>query len=112
MARAAVDGAVSAYEAVYAVVRQIPHGRVSTYGTVAALAGCPRAARMVGYALAALPAQSDVPWWRVVNRLGSISTFRAAGEQQSRLAAEHVVWIADERVDLRRCFWGGDYAEA
>jgi methylated-DNA-protein-cysteine methyltransferase related protein len=111
MAGAQVDGAVSAYEAVYAVVRQIPPGRVSTYGTVAVLAGYPRAARMVGYALAALPPQSDVPWWRVVNRLGAISTFRAAGEQQARLNAEPIAWLADERVDLRRHFWAGVQAD-
>lgn len=98
-------GAVAAYAAVYDVVRRIPPGSVSSYGVIAALAGLPGAARMVGYALHALPLSSDVPWWRVVNRLGVISNAYHAEEQAARLAAEGVPFTAELRVALAQCGW-------
>ncbi|MGD8277156.1 MAG: MGMT family protein, partial [Gemmatimonadota bacterium] len=58
---------------VWDVVRQVPRGRVVSYGGVAAILGRPRAARGVGHALSVLAEDSDVPWWRVVNRNGEIS---------------------------------------
>jgi methylated-DNA-protein-cysteine methyltransferase-like protein len=61
------------YRRIYRVVARIPRGRVSTYGVVARLAGRPGAARLVGWALAALPVDSAVPWWRVLNATGRIS---------------------------------------
>src|SRR5258708_30804034 len=61
------------YHRIYKVVRHIPKGRVATYGLVARLAGRPGAARTVGWALSALPDDSDVPWWRVLNAAGRIS---------------------------------------
>jgi methylated-DNA-protein-cysteine methyltransferase-like protein len=61
------------YQRIYAVVARIPKGRVASYGQVAALAGLPRQARLVGYALNVLPADSDLPWHRVVNAEGRIS---------------------------------------
>ena len=61
------------YHRIYRVVRHIPKGRVATYGIVARLAGRPGAARMVGWALSALPDDGDVPWWRVINAAGRIS---------------------------------------
>jgi methylated-DNA-protein-cysteine methyltransferase-like protein len=64
---------VTHYDRINAVVRRIPRGRVATYGQVAMLAGLPGHARQVGYALAALPAGSRVPWQRVVNAQGRIS---------------------------------------
>lgn len=64
---------ISAYSVVYEVVRRIPRGRVATYGQVAALAGMPRHARLVGYALHALPEGSTLPWHRVVNAEGRTS---------------------------------------
>ena len=66
------DGLAPIYSRIYAFLRQIPPGKVVTYGQVAnLLGGC--TARMVGYALAALPAGSDVPWQRVINHQGKIS---------------------------------------
>ena len=59
---------------VYRVVRRIPCGQVATYGQVAAMAGMPRAARQVGWALNALDAGDDVPWHRVINAKGEVST--------------------------------------
>lgn len=88
-------------------VREVPAGRVTTYGDVAAALGSPRVARHVGWALAALPpdAADDVPWHRVINARGTIShrgdVFRAA-EQRRRLEAEGIEFLADGRVDLRR----------
>ena len=64
---------MSTYEQFYDVVRQIPTGRVTTYGTVASLAGLPGRARQVGYALAALRDDATVPWQRVVNAKGEVS---------------------------------------
>lgn len=62
------------FEEVYAEVLKIPYGQVATYGQIAHLAGSPRAARQVGYALRALKlGEQRVPWWRVVNREGYLS---------------------------------------
>lgn len=61
------------FEKIYEVVKRIPKGRVATYGQVAQLAGFPGRARMVGYAMAALPHGTKVPWHRVVNAQGGIS---------------------------------------
>ena len=60
------------YQEIYQTVKQIPPGKVATYGQIARLAGIPRQARQVGYALSALRDDS-VPWHRVVNRNGEIS---------------------------------------
>jgi methylated-DNA-protein-cysteine methyltransferase related protein len=94
---------------ILAVVRRIPPGRVLTYGDVAALAGLPRHARLVGYALHALPAHTAVPWHRVVNHRGGISTGRAwpGGEiaQRRLLEAEGVDFDANGRLSLERYRW-------
>lgn len=90
------------HEAVYEVVRQIPSGMVASYGQVAALAGSPGSARQVGYALAALPDSSNVPWHRVLNARGTISP-RPGGAvitQRLRLEREGVRFGQDGRVDL------------
>ena len=71
---------------VYAWVRRIPRGQVINYGGIAALLGTPRAARGVGYALSHLPPGSDVPWWRVINRSGRISTSPLTGTAQIQRA--------------------------
>ncbi|PMP81171.1 MAG: cysteine methyltransferase [Chloroflexus aggregans] len=101
----------SSYAAIYAVVQRIPPGRVCTYGRVAALAGLPGQARLVGYALHALLRQSVVPWWRVINRSGRISNVYAADEQRARLLAEGVDVDESYLVDLDRFLWTGDDVE-
>jgi methylated-DNA-protein-cysteine methyltransferase-like protein len=99
------------FERVYEIVQQIPHGRVATYGQIALIvAGTPRAARTVGWALNGLPEEriDEVPWWRVINAQGRISNSRhrhGAVEQRHRLEAEGVVFDADDRVDLRTYGW-------
>jgi methylated-DNA-protein-cysteine methyltransferase related protein len=94
---------------IYQVVRQVPPGRVTTYGDVAALAGFPGQARLVGYALHALPDHSAVPWHRVVNAGGGISVGRAhpGGElvQRQLLEAEGVEFRGNGRLDLPRYRW-------
>jgi len=102
--------ASSSYARIYAVVSRIPKGRVATYGQVAALAGLPRQARLVGYAMHSLPADSDVPWHRVVNAAGKIS-LRADGlghdELQAVLLRREGVRFVAGAIPLRRYLWRG-----
>ena len=98
----------SAYARIYAVVRRIPRGRVSSYGEVARLAGLPGRARQVGYALHALAEGESVPWQRVVNAQGGISLRPDAGLdslQRHMLEAEGIAFDAGGRVDLKRFGW-------
>jgi methylated-DNA-protein-cysteine methyltransferase-like protein len=93
------------FERVYTLVRQIPRGRVATYGELAALLGVSRGARAVGWALRALDAEraARVPWHRVVGAGGRISLRDGPGglEQRRRLRREGVRFTAG-RVDLGR----------
>ncbi|MCC6145541.1 MAG: MGMT family protein [Candidatus Hydrogenedentes bacterium] len=94
------------YSAVHALVRNIPRGRVMTYGQIATILGCPRAARAVGYAMRASPA--DVPWHRVINGRGQISG-RSEVErpvlQRLLLEKEGVRFDKTETCDLDRYRW-------
>lgn len=95
---------------IYAAVARIPRGRVATYGQIAALAGLPRRARLVGHALGGLPDGIDVPWHRVVNARGEISPRDypdAVGRQRTLLERERVVFDARGRVSLSRFQWQG-----
>ncbi len=101
-------GPGSSYRAIYQVVRRIPYGRVATYGQVAELAGLPGYARQVGYAMAALPDGTTVPWHRVVNCRGTISLRRRIGpeiEQRLLLEAEGVPFGLDGRIPLAKVRW-------
>ena len=93
------------YEKIYEVVKRIPKGRVATYGQVAALAGNPLWAQVVGNALHANPNPEEIPCHRVVNRDGKVAEFYAFGgadAQKRRLADEGVVFKANGRVDLKK----------
>jgi methylated-DNA-protein-cysteine methyltransferase-like protein len=100
--------ASNSYRRIYAVVSRIPKGRVATYGQVAALAGLPRQARLVGYSMHALPAASDVPWHRVVNAAGKIS-IRADGlghdDLQAQLLRREGVRFVGGAIPLARYRW-------
>ena len=99
------------WERIYAVVRRIPRGRVASYGQVAALAGLPRHARQVGYALHALPEGSDVPWHRFINARGEVSPRATPGWdrlQLDLLRRERVLGAGAQRVDLERFRWDPD----
>ena len=97
------------WEPVYAVVRKIPRGRVATYGQIAALAGFPRAPRVAGYALYALPEGTPLPWHRVVGAGGRLSLGRLSAEgaltQRMRLEKEGVAFDARGRVRMERFQW-------
>jgi methylated-DNA-protein-cysteine methyltransferase-like protein len=101
---------LSSYDAIYAVVRQIPFGKVATYGQIAELANLPRRARMVGYALYRVDTVgATVPWHRVVNAKGEISQspFRNGSDdlQRSLLEQEGVVFNAAGQINLRHYRW-------
>lgn len=98
------------FERIYAVVRRIPAGRVATYGQIAQLAGNPRWARVVGYALHVNPDPEAIPCYRVVNREGRLSpAFAFGGDNMQRLLLEgdHVPFLPDGRVDLSQALWDG-----
>jgi methylated-DNA-protein-cysteine methyltransferase-like protein len=102
----------SFFDAIYVLVRQIPRGKVVSYGDLAAMLGHPRAARTVGWALASLPAgqEDDIPWQRVINAQGRISIRHmrhAAEEQRALLESEGVEFDDDGKVDWRRFGWEG-----
>ena len=100
----------ASYRRIYAVVRRVPRGRVTTNGDVAKLAGLPGQARQVGYALHALRSgDDDVPWQRVVNARGEVSARSEPGSellQRRMLESEGVVFDAGGRIDLGRHRWG------
>jgi methylated-DNA-protein-cysteine methyltransferase-like protein len=95
------------YDRIYALVRQVPRGRVVSYGQVAEMVGgC--TPRQVGYAMAAVPAGSRVPWQRVINSQGKISVRAGGGEcvaQRQLLEREGVSFSPAGRVDFARYGW-------
>lgn len=106
MKRQARRGSID-YDRIFAVVRRIPRGRVATYGQIAALAGLPRGARRVGYALFSLPSATAVPWQRVVNAKGGISLdpTNSGLAQRLLLETEGVSFDARGRIKLDRYQW-------
>lgn len=96
----------SSHPRILAVVRRVPRGRVATYGLIARVAGMPRQARLVGYALR--HATDDVPWHRVVNAQGTISD-RADPDciplQRALLEAEGIEFDWKGRLNLQRYLW-------
>src|SRR5437870_4752331 len=95
------------YQRIYQVVQQVPRGRVATYGDIAAIVGAGCDARTVGYALNDLPKdrEESIPWQRIINRAGRISTRGAL--QRQLLEAEGIVFDARARVNLARFGWAG-----
>ncbi len=96
---------------VYALVRRIPAGCLLTYGDVAELAGHRGAARQVGWALRALPEleiapnEANLPWWRVVNRSGTLADFPSRNLQMEMLREERIEVDEQGRFDLQRYRW-------
>ncbi len=96
------------FERVWDLVCQIPPGQVATYGQIAEILGSPRAARTVGWALHALLEGSGVPWHRVINQEGRISTSKhpqGYGEQRCLLEMEGVEFDEQGRVNLHIYGW-------
>lgn len=99
---------MTTFKKIYNVVSRIPKGKVATYGTVARMAGNPRWARVVGYALHVNPAPGIIPCHRVVNREGkTAATFAFGGGdiQRQMLEQEGVVFEADGHIDLDKYGW-------
>ncbi len=123
---------MNTFQKIYEVVGRIPEGSVATYGQVAAMAGNPRWARVVGYALHVLPDPAMVPWHRVVAKDGHISTaYRQSSKagsngkassndkagsnggatsnseslQEALLRSEGVTFASEGRVNLQKHLW-------
>ena len=87
---------------VFACVYQVPAGKVATYGDIAKLAGMPSHARQVGKVLSRLPADTKLPWYRIVNSQGKISLQDDRGDyQRQRLAAEGILLSPHGTISLK-----------
>ena len=102
------------FEQVYAVIRLIPKGKVTSYGRIAEMLDAPRGSRAVGYALRALkhkrndPDYEEIPWQRVVNAKGEISLSGISKQIQGELLEEEGVNISgDGRIDFTNYLWDG-----
>jgi methylated-DNA-protein-cysteine methyltransferase-like protein len=95
---------LSTYELIWEAVRLVPRGKVATYGQIAAEAGFPGQARLVGYALHSLPPRSGVPWHRVINAQGKISfpTNSPAFKTQKELLRRDGVVSRVGKIDLEK----------
>lgn len=96
------------FDLVYQVVREIPRGRVTSYGAIANYLGLKSGARMVGYAMNAAHSMPDVPAHRVVNRLGFLTGkhhFGPPNRMQELLEADGVVVENDQVKDFDKVFW-------
>lgn len=96
------------FERVYAVVRQIPYGRVSSYGAIARAVGAAKASRTVGYAMNASHSLPDVPAHRVVNRLGVLTGkhhFGGMNAMQQLMEEEGILVMDDQVQDFKALFW-------
>lgn len=96
------------FERVYEVVRQIPFGKVTSYGAIAKAIGSPQSSRMVGYAMNASHELDDVPAHRVVNRNGILTGkhhFDGTNLMQQLLEAEGVKVVDNKIIDLKQYFW-------
>ncbi len=98
---------------IWDTIRDIPAGSVASYGQIAAIAGIPRGARQVGYALRQLPKGHVVPWHRVITSSGKIAfdkDSRQFTEQSKRLSQEDVA-VLGGRVDMQKYRWQPDLDE-
>lgn len=96
------------FERVYVIAKQIPYGRVTSYGAIAKALGTARSARMVGWAMNASHHQDDVPAHRVVNRKGILSGkhhFQGTNLMQQLLESEGIEVVDNQVVDFEKVFW-------
>ena len=102
------------YQRVYDAVSKIPSGKVATYGQIAALAGSPRASRIVGTALHHNKHPKIIPCHRVVNRFGTLAedfVFGGKDIQKQWLCDEGVEVSEDYKIDLPKYIWDGRQEE-
>ncbi len=99
------------FEKVYEAVKQIPKGRVATYGQIACAVGSSRSARQVGYALHVNPQPFVIPCHRVVNRFGALAPAFAFGGQdiQAKLLTDEGVEVVAYTVDLEKYGYQGTF---
>lgn len=98
----------STFAKIYDIVARIPAGKVATYGQIAALAGMPRGARVVGWAMRAVPENRVLPCHRVVNKLGTMApeyAFSGQEIQRSLLEAEGVTFRMNGLIDVEKHLW-------
>ncbi|WP_297332750.1 MGMT family protein [Flavobacterium sp.] len=103
-----MDENISFFERVYQVVRQVPYGRVTSYGAIASYLGAARSARMVGWAMNASHGHDDVPAHRVVNRQGLLTGkhhFGGTNLMQQLLENEGIKVKENKIVDFKKHFW-------
>ncbi len=101
---------MSVFERIYEQVKKIPRGKVATYGQIAMLAGNPRWSRVVGYALHSNPDPDNIPCYRVVDRMGRLSSafvFGGLNRQAELLRADGVEVNEDNTVELDKFLWDG-----
>lgn len=94
-------------ENVLKIIKNIPEGKVLSYGRIGVLAGNPYGARQVARTLHTLSRKHQLPWYRVVNSVGAIALKDPEGrtEQRSRLEAEGVTFSEDAHIDFKRFLW-------
>lgn len=100
------------FERVYEIVRQIPFGKVTSYGAIAKALGAARSARMVGWAMNASHSLEDVPAHRVVNRVGLLSGkhhFGGTNLMQQLLESEGIEVKDNQIVDFQKHYWEPDF---
>jgi methylated-DNA-protein-cysteine methyltransferase-like protein len=97
----------SFYERVYEIVRQIPKGKVTSYGAIGETLGMKRSARLVGSAMKAVDPDLRIPTHRVVNKSGALTAAHMFGgyEPLRKLLEKEGVKFHDERIDMTKCFW-------
>jgi len=95
------------YKIIWDIVREIPKGRVATYGEIARVSGLLNQARLIGYALHNLPPKSKIPWHRVINSQGKISFPKNTSvyRQQRRLLEKEGIVFTKDKVDLGKYGW-------
>ena len=100
------------FERVYEIVRQIPEGKVTSYGAIAKALGTARSARMVGWAMNASHNLEDVPAHRVVNRIGILSGkhhFEGTNLMQQLLENEGIQVVDNQIIDFEKHFWEPEF---
>ncbi len=96
------------FERVYKQVARVPEGTVCTYGTIAELAGYPRASREVGFAMSRALSEWNLPYHRIVNAKGTLAPSYAFGgkdKQRQLLEAEGVSFVDEETIDMKKHRW-------
>lgn len=102
------------FERVYVIAKQIPHGKVTSYGAIAKALGTARSARMVGWAMNAAHGKDDVPAHRVVNRKGLLTGkfhFDGTNLMQQLLESEGIEVVNNQIIDFEKHFWTPDVIE-